>query len=86
MAITTLGFDEIMSPLGEAAFRAEYLGKKPLHLKGDPDKWRALMSWDVLDRLLGMTTFGYQGGGAAESRGWRGGVGRDSRARERVEP
>ena len=37
-------------------------------------------------RLLGMTTFGYQGGGAAESRGWRGGVGRDSRARERVEP
>lgn len=56
MAQAAFAFDEITSPLGGDLFRRDYLGQKPLHLKGDPGKWRHLMSWEILDRLLGMTT------------------------------
>jgi ribosomal protein L16 Arg81 hydroxylase len=49
-------FDEIMAPLGVDAFVREYLGRQPLHLQGAPDKFRAVMGWEVLNRLLGMTT------------------------------
>ncbi|MCS6878769.1 MAG: cupin domain-containing protein [Geminicoccaceae bacterium] len=49
-------FDEIMAPLGAARFLEEYLGKAPLHLEGPPDKWAAVMNWDVLNRLLGAST------------------------------
>lgn len=49
-------FDEIVAPLGTQAFLADYLGRQPLHLQGAPDKFAAVMNWDVLNRLLGMTT------------------------------
>ena len=57
----TTTFDDIMAPLGGARFLAEYLGRKPLHLEGPPDKFAAVMRWQVLNRLLGMTTVWSQG-------------------------
>ncbi|HET6467007.1 MAG TPA: cupin domain-containing protein [Geminicoccaceae bacterium] len=49
-------FDEIMAPLGAERFRAEYLGRQPLHLEGSADKWRSVMNWEILNRLLGMAS------------------------------
>ena len=49
-------FDEIIAPLGAAAFLAEHQGRRPLHLEGGSDKWQAVMNWQVLNRLLGMTS------------------------------
>ncbi len=49
-------FDEIMAPLGGRRFLEEYLGRAPLHLEGPPDKWAAVMNWDVLNRLLGASS------------------------------
>lgn len=49
-------FDDILAPLGAEAFLRDYLGRQPLHLEGEPGKFRQVMSWDTLNRLLGMTT------------------------------
>ena len=49
-------FDEIMAPLGAETFTRDYLGRQPLHLEGPHDKFQAVMSWPILNRLLGMTT------------------------------
>jgi ribosomal protein L16 Arg81 hydroxylase len=48
--------DEILAPLGAETFLGEYLGRQPLHLQGAPDKFRDVMNWDVLNRLLGAST------------------------------
>lgn len=48
--------DEIMAPLGAETFVRDYLGRQPLHLQGSPGKFQDVMNWDVLNRLLGMTT------------------------------
>jgi len=52
----SMSFDDLFAPLGANAFLRDYIGKKPLHLEGSPDKFADLMSWDVLNRLLGMAT------------------------------
>ncbi|MCB1882406.1 MAG: cupin-like domain-containing protein [Geminicoccaceae bacterium] len=52
----TMTFDDVVAPVGGARFVAEYLGQKPLHLEGSPDKFASVMRWEVLNRLLGMTT------------------------------
>jgi mannose-6-phosphate isomerase-like protein (cupin superfamily) len=49
-------FDELMAPLGAETFVRDYLGKQPLHLEGAAEKFQEVMSWDILNRLLGMTT------------------------------
>jgi hypothetical protein len=49
-------FDAIVAPMSAAAFKAEVLGRRPLHLEGRPDKWATLMSWPVLNELLGMSS------------------------------
>jgi bifunctional lysine-specific demethylase and histidyl-hydroxylase MINA len=49
-------FDAIMEPLGGRRFLSEYLGKQPLHLEGAPGKWQEVMSWEVMNRILGMTS------------------------------
>ncbi|MEM7024375.1 MAG: cupin domain-containing protein [Pseudomonadota bacterium] len=48
--------DEILAPLGAEQFFAEYNGKKPLHLKGDPEKFAQVMTWVELNHLLGQAT------------------------------
>ena len=49
-------FDEIVAPLEARTFTGEYLGRQPLHLQGQPDKFHQLMNWDVLNQLLDMTS------------------------------
>lgn len=49
-------FDEIMAPLGAETFLRDYLGQRPVHLQGSPDKFHDIMNWDVLNRLLGATS------------------------------
>ncbi len=49
-------FDAIVAPIGAAEFKAEVLGRRPLHLEGPSDKWAELMSWPVLNELLGMSS------------------------------
>ena len=49
-------FDDIMAPLGVERFFAEHEGQKPLHLKGDADKFAEVMTWDKLNELLGQAT------------------------------
>jgi bifunctional lysine-specific demethylase and histidyl-hydroxylase MINA len=49
-------FDEIMAPLGAEAFTRDYLGQRPLHLQGSASKFAAVMNWERLNDLLGMTT------------------------------
>lgn len=51
-----MGFDEILAPLGGETFLRDYLGKRPVHIEGGAEKFRELMSWSVLNRLLGMNT------------------------------
>jgi bifunctional lysine-specific demethylase and histidyl-hydroxylase MINA len=54
-------FDEIMAPLGVERFFAEYEGRKPLHLKGRPDKFAEVMTWAKLGDLLSQATIWSQG-------------------------
>ena len=50
-------FDEIMAPSSRSeAFTRDYLGQQPLHLQGPADKFHAVMNWEILNDLLGMTT------------------------------
>jgi len=49
-------FDDIMAPIGADTFMAEYEGKKPLHIKGAADKFAEVMTWSLLNDLLGQAT------------------------------
>lgn len=49
-------FEEIMAPLGARGFLEEYHGRRPLHLEGGSEKFERLMSWPILNRLLGMSS------------------------------
>ena len=49
-------FDDILAPLGTTAFLCDHLGKAPLHLEGDADKFDRVMNWSILDRLLEAST------------------------------
>lgn len=46
-------FDDFISPLGRQAFLEEYFGTKPVHVRGEPDRFAHLLSWDELNRILG---------------------------------
>lgn len=52
----TFTLDQIMAPLGVERFLAEHEGQKPLHLKGDPQKFAEVMSWAKLGELLSQAT------------------------------
>ena len=56
MRTPAFSFDEIMAPLGVERFLAEYEGRKPLHLKGRPDKFAEVMTWATLGDLLSQAT------------------------------
>jgi len=49
-------FNDIMAPIGADTFMAEYEGKKPLHLKGGADKFAEVMTWSLLNDLLGQAS------------------------------
>lgn len=50
-----VGFADILDPMPPEAFFAEHHGKKPLHIRGRPDKFARFMSWRKLNELLDMT-------------------------------
>jgi bifunctional lysine-specific demethylase and histidyl-hydroxylase MINA len=52
----SFSFDDVMAPLGLERFFAEYEGKKPLHLKGQADKFADVMTWDKLNEILSQST------------------------------
>jgi bifunctional lysine-specific demethylase and histidyl-hydroxylase MINA len=56
MAGPAFSFDDIMAPLGVERFLAEYEGKKPLHLKGSPDKFAQVMTFAKLADILSQAT------------------------------
>lgn len=48
-------FAALIAPLSEDAFFADYFRQKPLHIRGGDTKLSAVMSWEILSRLLGQT-------------------------------
>ncbi len=49
-------FADLIAPVGEDEFFAEYHDRKPLHIKAPaPDKLDDVMSWDALNAVLNMT-------------------------------
>jgi hypothetical protein len=61
MLTPPFSFDEIMAPLGAERFFAEYEGRRPLHLKGPPDKFAEVMTWAKLNDLLGQAPIWSEG-------------------------
>ncbi|MBI4184318.1 MAG: hypothetical protein HY521_10000 [Proteobacteria bacterium] len=53
--MTAITFAEILAPMTPEEFFAEYYDKKPLHIRGAPEKFARVMSWAELNRLLNMT-------------------------------
>jgi bifunctional lysine-specific demethylase and histidyl-hydroxylase MINA len=56
MQMPAFDFDEILAPVGLERFLAEYEGKKPLHLKGRPDKFAEVMTFAKLADILSQAT------------------------------
>ncbi|HEX6141283.1 MAG TPA: cupin domain-containing protein [Geminicoccaceae bacterium] len=54
--MTSPDFDRLMQPVGAERFFADYEGRRPLHLEGDADKFKDVMSWSRLNDLLGQAT------------------------------
>jgi mannose-6-phosphate isomerase-like protein (cupin superfamily) len=49
-------FAELIAPISEEQFFAEYHDKKPLHIRAQtPDKLDDVMTWDTLSEILNMT-------------------------------
>ncbi|MBX9701133.1 MAG: cupin domain-containing protein [Acetobacteraceae bacterium] len=46
---------ELLAPMTPEQFFAEYHDRQPLHVRGDPAKFAAVLSWRGINRLLDMT-------------------------------
>lgn len=53
--MTIQSFADIIAPMSEDEFFADYYDKKPLHIKGTLEKYADVMSWDHLNDILNMT-------------------------------
>lgn len=51
----TMTLSQLLAPMPAEQFFAEYHDRLPLHLKGDPAKFTAVLSWRQINRLLDMT-------------------------------
>ncbi len=47
-----LNLSALLEPLSVSEFRREFLGKKAIHIKGDPDRFASLFGWSQFNRLL----------------------------------
>lgn len=56
MSRSIRSFDDLLAPMDRQTFEQEYLDRRPVHIEGGADKFREVMNWQVLNRLLGMTT------------------------------
>ena len=54
MSETITSFEQLLHPIGVDAFFASHFGREPLHIPGQADKFASVMSWDELNRMLGM--------------------------------
>ena len=45
---------ELLDPITPETFRAEYLHKKPLHVRGRPEKFASTLPWADINRMLTM--------------------------------
>lgn len=50
----------LLDPMTPEAFRAEYLHKKPLHVRGRPEKFAATLDWADINRMLMMDVWTQQ--------------------------
>ncbi|GBD43107.1 hypothetical protein HRbin40_00572 [bacterium HR40] len=49
-------FQDLLAPMDLATFERDHLDRAPAYIEGGAEKFRALMNWQILNRLLGMTT------------------------------
>lgn len=49
-------FAELLAPFDPEVFFRDYYGRKPLHIRGGAEKFRQVMSWSILERLVNCTT------------------------------
>ena len=45
---------ELLDPVTPETFRGEYLHKKPLHVRGRPEKFASILDWSDINRMLAM--------------------------------
>lgn len=55
MTKAPLSFADILAPVTPEAFFAGIRGRKPAHIKGAPDKFAGVMSWQTLSDLVNQT-------------------------------
>lgn len=48
-------FADLIAPIDEETFFAEYYGRKPVHIPGPREKLAAVMNWAEMDRLINTT-------------------------------
>jgi ribosomal protein L16 Arg81 hydroxylase len=51
---------ELLDPTTPEAFRADYLHEKPLHVRGRPEKFAAILDWADINRMLMMDVWTQQ--------------------------
>jgi len=51
----TMNLAQLLAPMSAEQFFTEHHDRAPLHLKGDPAKFAAVLSWRQINRLLDMT-------------------------------
>ncbi len=51
---------ELLDPMATETFRAEYLHKAPLHLRGRPEKFASVIDWSDINRMLAMDVWTQQ--------------------------
>jgi ribosomal protein L16 Arg81 hydroxylase len=51
---------ELLDPVEPEIFAAEYLHKRSLHIRGHPDKFRSVLTWDDINRMLVMDVWSPQ--------------------------
>lgn len=56
MSPSIRSFDDLLAPMDRATFERDYLDRRSAYIQGGADKFREVMNWQVLNRLLGMTT------------------------------
>jgi bifunctional lysine-specific demethylase and histidyl-hydroxylase MINA len=50
--LASLQFADLIAPIAQPDFLSSILGKKPIHIPGNPDKFTFAMSWDLMNAVL----------------------------------
>ncbi|HEY7638404.1 MAG TPA: cupin domain-containing protein [Steroidobacteraceae bacterium] len=50
-------FARFIAPLDAATFRAQYFGKRPIHIRREPAAGAAVLSWQRFNEVLGITPY-----------------------------